>query len=98
MGGAMRDTSESKILRKVNLRLLPIAMLLFFASLLDRTNISFAALEMNKDLGLSLAQYGVAASIFFIGYLLFEIPSNLALARVGARIWLARIMVSWGAV
>jgi ACS family tartrate transporter-like MFS transporter len=73
-------------------------MLLLFMSLLDRTNISFAALDMNKDLGLSLAQYGVAASIFYVGYFLFEIPSNFALARVGARIWLMRIMVTWGAV
>jgi ACS family tartrate transporter-like MFS transporter len=64
-------------LKKVNWRLLPITMLLFFMSLLDRTNISFAALEMNKDLGLSLAQYGLAASIFYVGYFLFEIPSNL---------------------
>ncbi len=85
-------------LRKVNLRLLPAAMMLFFMSLLDRTNISFAALEMNKDLGLSLAQYGVAASIFYVGYFLFEIPSNFALARVGARLWLMRIMVTWGLV
>jgi MFS transporter, ACS family, tartrate transporter len=85
-------------LKKVSWRLLPVAMLLFFTSLMDRTNISFAALEMNKDLQLSLAQYGVAASIFYVGYFLFEIPSNFALARVGARIWLARIMVTWGAV
>jgi MFS transporter, ACS family, tartrate transporter len=85
-------------LTKVNWRLLPMTMLLFFMSLLDRTNISFAALEMNKDLGLSLAQYGLAASIFYVGYFLFEIPSNFALARVGARIWLTRIMVTWGLV
>jgi ACS family tartrate transporter-like MFS transporter len=79
-------------------RLLPIAMLLFFFSLLDRTNISFAALEMNKDLGLTPAQYGKAAGIFFIGYFIFEIPSNFLLARIGARIWLARIMITWGLV
>src|SRR6476660_1905741 len=85
-------------LTKVNWRLLPMTMLLFFMSLLDRTNISFAALKMNKDLGLSLAQYGLAASIFYVGYFLFEIPSNFALARVGARIWLTRIMVTWGLI
>lgn len=85
-------------LKKVKWRLLPVAMLLFFMSLLDRTNISFAALEMNKDLALSLTQYGVAASIFYVGYFLFEIPSNFALARVGARLWLTRIMVTWGLV
>jgi ACS family tartrate transporter-like MFS transporter len=94
----MSESGDVGVLKKVNWRLLPVAMLLFFMSLLDRTNISFAALEMNKDLGLSLAQYGVAASIFYIGYVLFEIPSNFALARTGARIWLTRIMVTWGIV
>lgn len=94
----MANVVSASVIRKVNWRLLPVAMLLFFMSLLDRTNISFAALEMNKDLGLSLAQYGVAASIFYVGYLLFEVPSNFVLERVGARVWLARIMISWGAV
>src|SRR5579883_20150 len=93
----MNATIESAT-KKVVWRLLPMAMLLFFMSLLDRTNISFAALEMNKDLKLSLAQYGVAASIFYVGYFLFEIPSNFALARTGARVWLARIMITWGAI
>jgi ACS family tartrate transporter-like MFS transporter len=92
------QTADQLVLKKVAWRLLPMAMLLFFMSLLDRTNISFAALDMNKDLGLSLAQYGVAASIFYVGYFLFEIPSNFALERMGARIWLTRIMVTWGAV
>jgi ACS family tartrate transporter-like MFS transporter len=90
--------AQNDAIRKVMWRLLPMAMLLFFFSLLDRTNISFAALDMNKDLALSPAQYGTAASIFFIGYFFFEIPSNLLLERVGARIWLARIMITWGAV
>jgi MFS transporter, ACS family, tartrate transporter len=94
----MSISGDAAVLKKVNWRLLPVAMLLFFMSLLDRTNISFAALEMNKDLGLSLPQYGVAASIFYVGYVLFEIPSNFALARTGARIWLTRIMVTWGIV
>lgn len=92
------DALIASALKKVSWRLLPMAMLLFFMSLLDRTNISFAALEMNKDLQLSVTQYGVAASIFYVGYFLFEIPSNFALARTGARIWLARIMITWGAV
>jgi MFS transporter, ACS family, tartrate transporter len=92
------DAVVQRALSKVTWRLLPVAMLLFFMSLLDRTNISFAALEMNRDLQLSLTQYGVAASIFYVGYLLFEIPSNFVLARVGARLWLARIMITWGAV
>jgi MFS transporter, ACS family, tartrate transporter len=97
-GNAMTESLEDNVLRKIKWRLLPIAMLLFFMSLLDRTNISFAALDMNKDLGLTFPQYGVAASIFYIGYFLFEIPSNFALQKVGARIWLARIMITWGAV
>jgi MFS transporter, ACS family, tartrate transporter len=101
-GPARRKTMEQSLgdgaLKKVNRRLLPMAMMLFFMSLLDRTNISFAALDMNKDLGLSLNQYGVAASIFYVGYFLFEIPSNFVLQTVGARIWLSRIMMTWGAV
>jgi MFS transporter, ACS family, tartrate transporter len=96
--GPLHSDQSKAVLAKVNWRLVPIAMLLFFMSLLDRTNISFAALEMNKDLALSFAQYGVAASIFYVGYVLFEIPSNLALARVGARLWLTRIMVTWGII
>lgn len=94
MNASTLDTAVKKALW----RLLPIAMLLFFFSLLDRTNISFAALEMNKDLGLSPPQYGTAAGIFFIGYFLFEIPSNFLLQRTGARVWLARIMITWGLV
>ena len=94
----MTDDVLGPTVRKVMWRLLPISMAMFFFSLLDRTNISFAALEMNKDLGLSPAQYGTAASVFFIGYLLFEIPSNYMLEKFGARIWLARIMITWGMV
>ncbi len=95
---SFNSAENLNMIRKVTWRLLPVAMLLFFMSLLDRTNISFAALDMNKDLALSLAQYGVAASTFYIGYFLFEIPSNFVLARIGARFWLARIMVTWGVV
>ena len=73
-------------------------MLMFFFSLIDRTNISFAALQMNEDLGFSPTAYGFAAGIFFVGYCLFEVPSNLVLMRVGARVWLARIMVTWGLI
>jgi MFS transporter, ACS family, tartrate transporter len=94
----MAESLEGDVVRKINGRLLPIAMVLFFMSLLDRTNISFAALDMSRDLGLSINQYGVAASIFYVGYFLFEIPSNFVLQKVGARIWLARIMITWGAV
>jgi len=88
----------SSALRKVLQRLLPFTMLLFFFSLIDRTNISFAALQMNEDLDFGPTVYGFAAGIFFVGYCLFEIPSNLVLMRVGARRWLARIMLTWGLV
>ncbi len=91
---ATLDSALQKVLR----RLLPFLMLLLLFNLLDRTNISFAALQMNADFGFTPSVYGFAAGIFFIGYFLFEIPSNLLLARVGARPWLARIMVSWGLV
>jgi MFS family permease len=72
--------------------------LLYFVNYLDRTNIGFAKLTMSEDLGLTETMYGLASGLFFIGYLLFEVPSNLALHRFGARRWIARIMVSWGVV
>jgi ACS family tartrate transporter-like MFS transporter len=83
-------------LRKARRRLLPFLMLLYVVAYLDRINVSFAALEMNAELGLSQTAYGFGAGIFFLGYVLFEIPSNLILARTGARLWLSRILVSWG--
>lgn len=79
-------------------RLLPFLFLLYIVAYLDRINVSFAALHMNQDIGLSAAAYGLGAGLFFIGYFLFEVPSNLILARVGPRFWIARIMVSWGLV
>lgn len=83
-------------LRKARWRLLPFLMLLYVVAYLDRINVSFAALGMNEELGLSQTAYGLGAGIFFLGYVLFEVPSNLILARVGARVWLSRILVSWG--
>jgi len=83
---------------KVTRRLLPFLLLLYVVAYIDRVNIGFAALQMNDDLGLSAAMYGFGAGIFFIGYALFEVPSNLILARIGARLWIARIMVTWGFV
>src|SRR5258707_3161927 len=83
-------------MRKVYWRLLPISILTYFLCYLDRINVGFAALTMNKDLGLDAAIYGMAAGAFFWGYFLLEVPSNLILEKVGARIWIARIMVSWG--
>jgi MFS transporter, ACS family, tartrate transporter len=89
---------QEKILKRNAIRLLPILTLAYLVNYLDRTNISFAALTMNKDIGLTATQYGRGAGIFFIAYCAFEIPSNLALYRFGARLWIARIMVTWGLV
>jgi len=83
---------------KVSLRLLPFLGLCYLAAYLDRVNVGFAKLQMTHELGLSDAAYGFGAGVFFIGYFLFEVPSNLILHRVGAKIWLARIMISWAAI
>jgi sugar phosphate permease len=91
-------TEQDRVFAKCARRLIPFMMLLFVLNYLDRVNVGFAALEMNRDLGLSPAVYGFGAGIFFIGYSLFEVPSNLILARTGARVWIARIMVTWGLV
>jgi len=85
-------------MRKVSARLLPFLILLYVIAYLDRVNFGFAALEMNSALGLTSEVFGFLSGIFFIGYLLFEVPSNLILQRVGARIWIARILISWGIV
>ncbi|RPE76362.1 sugar phosphate permease [Frondihabitans sp. PhB161] len=90
---------EKSAIRKISIRLVPFVALMFFINYLDRTAIGFAAPNgMEQSLGLSAAQFGFASGVFFIGYILLEVPSNLALARFGARRWLARIMVSWGIV
>ena len=90
---------EKSAIKKVAVRLVPFVALMFFINYLDRTAIAFAAPNgMNDDLALSAAQFGFASGVFFIGYILLEVPSNLALHRFGARKWLARIMVSWGIV
>lgn len=81
---------------RVNRRLLPFLFLLYIVCFIDRTNVSFAALQMNRDLGFSDAVYGLGAGVFFLGYALFEVPSNLVLARVGARRWIGRIAITWG--
>jgi ACS family tartrate transporter-like MFS transporter len=85
-------------MRKVTLRLIPFLVLLYIIAWLDRANVGFAALHMNADLGFSSGAFGLGSGIFFIGYMLFEIPSNLILHRIGARLWIARIMVTWGFV
>ncbi|MGY2046731.1 MFS transporter [Methylobacterium sp. JK268] len=89
---------EAATIRRVILRLVPFLMLCYFFALLDRVNVGFAALQMNKDLGLTPAMFGFAASLFFVSYFLVEVPSNLALQRFGARRWIARIMITWGVV
>ncbi len=89
---------EARTVRRVALRLLPLLMALYFVNYLDRTNLGIAKAELSADLQLSATMFGLASGIFFIGYVLVEVPSNLALARFGARRWLARIAVSWGVV
>lgn len=94
----MKNDLEKKVMRKVTLRIIPFIMLLYFIAFLDRVNIGFAALTMNQDLGFSPTVFGLGAGIFFLGYFLFEVPSNLILHKVGARIWIARVMITWGFV
>jgi MFS family permease len=86
------------VLAKARRRLIPFLFLLYIVAYLDRINVGFAALQMNQALGFSATVYGFGAGIFFLSYALFEIPSNVILARVGARRWIARIMISWGLV
>ncbi len=93
------SVSGAAVLRKVARRLIPFLFVLYVANILDRTNVSFARFEMLDDLELDEEVYGWAATFcFYVGYLLFEVPSNLILHRVGARRWISRIMVSWGIV
>jgi sugar phosphate permease len=89
---------QAATMRRVSLRLLPFLMLAYLVCYIDRTNAGFAALQMNQDIGLSGSVFGLGGGIFFIGYFLFEVPSNLALERYGARAWICRIMISWGLV
>jgi MFS transporter, ACS family, tartrate transporter len=90
------DAVEVRTIAKVSKRLVPFLIVCYFIAYLDRVNVSFAALTMNQDLGLSQTAYGLGAGIFFIAYFIFEVPSNLLLERFGARKWIARIMLSWG--
>src|SRR5438132_10243275 len=87
---------EARIVRKVRMRIIPFVFLLYIISFLDRINIGFAALTMNKELAITAKQFGLVAGIFFFVYFLFEIPSNLLLHKLGARIWIARILITWG--
>ncbi len=94
----MPPTPPDTALRKARWRLLPFLFLLYVVAYLDRINVGFAALQMNAAIGLSAAAYGLGAGMFFVSYTAFEVPSNLILLRVGARRWIARIMITWGAV
>lgn len=93
-----QDDLGRRVVSKVARRLVPFMCLAYFVNYLDRTNIGFAQLTMSDDLELTATMFGLASGLFFVGYLLFEVPSNLALHRFGARRWIARIMVSWGIV
>ncbi|WP_340682404.1 MFS transporter [Amycolatopsis coloradensis] len=92
------EVSTAPAVRKAMIRLVPLLGLLYLLNYLDRVNVGFAALTMNADLGISSAAYGLGAGLFFVGYFFFEVPSNVILHKVGARIWIARIMVTWGIV
>ena len=89
---------EAATYRKVSWRLTPLLLLCYVVAYLDRVNVGFAKLQMAADLHLSDTVYGLGAGIFFFGYFLFEVPSNIILHRVGARVWIARIMVTWGVI
>lgn len=92
------NSSTQLVSRKIARRLIPFLMLCYFVAYLDRVNVGFAALTMNKELGLTSEMFGFGVGIFFFGYFIFEVPSNLLLEKVGARRWIARIMVSWGLI
>jgi len=94
----MTAYNTSDAIRRVNRRILPFVMLLYLVAYIDRSNISVAALGMNAELQLTERMYGIAAGLFFATYIVFEIPSNIALTRFGARRWIARIMVTWGII
>src|ERR1700739_3723229 len=89
---------ETETMRRVSLRLLPFLILAYLICYIDRVNVGFAGLQMNQDLGLSKTIFGLGGGIFFVGYFLLEVPSNLALQRFGASRWIARIMFSWGLI
>ena len=92
----MIDSVEKTTIRKIYIRLLPLLFVAYFICYLDRINVGFAALTMNTDLGFTATVYALGATAFFWGYCLFEVPSNIILEKVGARMWIARIMITWG--
>src|ERR1700720_3167140 len=92
----MDDVIEKSAMQKIYIRLLPFAVLSYLLAYIDRINASFAALTMRGDLKITAAEYGFAVGTFYWGYFIFEVPSNVVLEKVGARLWIARIMISWG--
>jgi ACS family tartrate transporter-like MFS transporter len=92
------EAFKAAVIRKIAWRILPLVIIAYCVAFVDRANIAVAALTMNKDLGLSPFAYGLGAGVFFLGYFLLEVPSNLILERVGARLWIARIMFTWGII
>src|SRR3984957_9764691 len=97
-GGVVAKPMEAALIRKLRIKLLPFLFVLFVLAFIDRINLGFAALTMNRELAITSQQFGFAAGIFFWGYFLFEIPSNLILYKIGARVWIARILITWGTV
>jgi ACS family tartrate transporter-like MFS transporter len=104
-GESMGDTAtrvsgplEERAIRKITWRLIPFLMLLYFVAFLDRINVGFAALTMNRDIGLTSQMFGLGSGIFFLGYFAFEVPSTVILHKVGARFWIGRVMITWGLV
>src|SRR4051812_5375925 len=93
---AMDETVERSALLKIYIRLLPFAILSYFLAYVDRINVSFAALTMRGDLQMSATAYGFALATFYWPYFIFKVPSNIAMKKVGARLWIARIMITWG--
>ena len=87
---------EANTLKKMKYKIIPFLIICYFFAMLDRVNVGYAALTMNADLGISSAQYGLVAGIFFIGYFLFEVPSNVIMTKVGTRKWIGRILITWG--
>src|SRR5215467_10076148 len=92
----MEAAVEKSTMRKIYLRLLPFAVLSYILAYIDRINVSFAGLTMRRDLKLTATDFGFALGTFFLGYFIFEVPSNVILEKVGARLWIARIMITWG--
>lgn len=92
------ESFAARTYHKVDVRLLPFLFLCYILAYLDRVNVGFAKLQMLKDLSLSDAAFATGAGVFFIGYFFFEVPSNVLLKRFGARLWIARIMVTWGVI